>query len=180
MQRGGVFADLRFRARRPRHLELLILADVSGSVRYASTLMLDLMAGVRDLFRRVRSFVYIDRLAAADFERGHLVTEPALDLYARSDFGRVLTEIWQRRAALLNRATLMIIMGDGRNNRRPSRADLLAEAAARCRLVLWLNPESPERWNTGDSAIGQYRRAIKNVIPCGNLEELARALGRIG
>src|SRR5208283_4713679 len=33
MQRGGALIDLNFRARRPRHVDLVILADVSGSVR---------------------------------------------------------------------------------------------------------------------------------------------------
>src|SRR5262249_47465767 len=71
IQRGGLLAELKSRARRPRHVDLLILADISGSVRYAAELLLELVAGARDCFRRVRSFVYIDRLAEAEFEQGH-------------------------------------------------------------------------------------------------------------
>ena len=97
IQRGGALSDLRFRARRPRHIDLVILADISGSVRYSSTLMLELIAGAAQFFRRVRSFVFIDRLAEAEFEQKHLVITPQLDLYARSDFGRVLGELWERR-----------------------------------------------------------------------------------
>lgn len=179
IQRGGALADLRFRARRPRHIDLLILADLSGSVKYASTLMLDLMAGAYGCFRRVRSMVYVDRMAEAGFEHGHLVMTPALDLYARSDFGRVLADLWDQRAALLSRATVVVIMGDARNNRRPARADLLRQISQRCRTVIWLNPEPPERWNTGDSAIAQYARAVGTVLPCGNLGELERALSRV-
>ena len=74
--------------------------------------MLELMAGARGCFRRVSSFVYVDHLAEADFEEGHLVMTPALDLYARSDFGRVLGELWQRRTGLLTRSTIVVIMGD--------------------------------------------------------------------
>ncbi len=40
IQRGGALIDLRMRRRRPRHVDLLLLADISGSVRYASSLML--------------------------------------------------------------------------------------------------------------------------------------------
>ncbi|MGO9449668.1 MAG: VWA domain-containing protein [Candidatus Binataceae bacterium] len=176
IQHGGALADLRFRARRPRHVDLLILADVSGSVRYAAELMLELVAGARTCFRRVASFVYIDRLAEAGFEQGHLVTSPPLDMYARSDFGRVLTELWNRRAELLNRQTLVVILGDGRNNRRAARADLLREIARTVRAVIWLNPEEPARWGSGDSAIDQYRRAVTALYPSGNLQELQRAL----
>lgn len=178
-QRGGTLIDLRFRARRPRYADLLVLADISGSVRYSSALMLELIAGARRHFRRVRSFVFIDHLAEADFEGGHLVMSPAVDLYARSDFGRVLTELWARRAEVIGRATLVVIMGDGRNNRRPPRADLLREIARQARAVVWLNPEQRERWGTGDSAIRLYQREVTALVPCANLRELERALARV-
>jgi uncharacterized protein len=179
LQHGGALGDLRFRARRPRHIDLLILADISGSVKYASTLMLEIAAGARSCFRRVHSFVYIDRLAEAGFERGHLAMTPPLDLYARSDFGRVLAELWERRTALITRATVIVIMGDGRNNRRPARADLLRDLARLSRAVLWLIPEPQARWNTGDSAIRQYARAVTALIPCENLHELEHSLARV-
>ncbi|MFZ0247961.1 MAG: VWA domain-containing protein, partial [Candidatus Binatus sp.] len=179
LQRGGALIDLNFRARRPRHVDLVILADISGSVRYAAQLMLELMAGARGCFRRVSSFVYVDHLAEADFEDGHLVMTPALDLYARSDFGRVLGELWERRTGLLTRGTIVVIMGDGRNNRLPARADLIREIVRTCRAVVWLNPEDPARWGTGDSAIKQYAREVKALVPSRNLRELQAALAAI-
>jgi len=179
MQRGGALIDLNFRARRPRHVDLVILADISGSVRYAAQLMLELMAGARGCFRRVSSFVYVDHLAEADFEQGHLVMTPALDLYARSDFGRVLVELWDRRTGLLTRSTIVVVMGDARNNRLPPRADLVREITRACRAVIWLNPEDPARWGTGDSAIEQYAREVKAVVPSRNLRELQVALAAI-
>ena len=179
LQRGGALVDLKFRARRPRHVDLVILADISGSVRYAAQLMLELIAGAHGCFRRVTSFVYVDHLAEADFEQGHLVMTPALDLYARSDFGRVLGELWARRAGLLTRATIVVIMGDGRNNRLPARADLVREIARSCRGVVWLNPEDPARWGTGDSAIKQYAREVNALVPSRNLRELQAALVRV-
>ncbi|MGA6974766.1 MAG: VWA domain-containing protein [Candidatus Binatus sp.] len=179
MQRGGALIDLNFRARRPRHVDLVILADISGSVHYAAQLMLELMAGARECFRRVSSFVYVDHLAEADFEQGHLVMTPALDLYARSDFGRVLGELWERRIGLITRSTIVVIMGDGRNNRLPARADVIREIARISRAVIWLNPEDPARWGTGDSAIKQYAREVKALVPSRNLRELQTALTAI-
>src|SRR5713101_1791543 len=179
IQHGGAFADLRFRSRRQRHIDLVVLADVSGSVRYAASLMLELVAGARECFHKVRSFVYVDRMADADFERGHLVMAPPLDLYAKSDFGRVLSQLWERRSTLLNRATVLVILGDGRNNRRPARADLLRDIGRICRAVIWLNPEESTRWGTGDSAIAQYGRAVDALLPCRNLLELEHNLSRV-
>jgi uncharacterized protein len=180
LQHGGALAELKFRARRPRHVDLVILADMSGSVRYAAQLMLELMAGAGGCFRRVASFVYVDHLAEADFEQGHLVMTPALDMYARSDFGRVLGELWNRRVGLITRATMVVIMGDGRNNRLAARVDVLREISRACRGLVWLNPEDPLRWGTGDSAIKQYAREVSVMLPARNLRELEKGLERIG
>jgi hypothetical protein len=179
LQRGGALADLRFRSRRPRHIDLLILADISGSVRHSTKLLLELLAGARQCFRSVRSFVYIDRLAEADFEERHLVMTPPLDLYARSDFGRVLRELWERHGEILTRTTVVVIMGDARNNRRPPRADIVREIARRVRAVVWLNPEERRRWGTGDSAIAQYEREVTAVLAATNLRELEAALAQV-
>ena len=179
IQRGGALIDLRMRTRRPRHVDLLVLADISGSVRYASSLMLGLAAGARECFRTVHSFVYVDRLAEAGFERGYLHMAPMLDFYARSDFGRVLAEVVAARRHLLNRTTLVVILGDGRNNRKSARADLLRQVSRRCRAVVWLNPEEPERWGTGDSAIPAYAREVDEMIACRNLRELEKSLVRV-
>jgi len=178
LQRGGALIDLRMRRHRPRHIDLLLLADISGSVRYASSLMLGLAAGAGECFRTVHSFVYVDRLAQAGFEHGYLNMSPILDLYARSDFGRVLAQLIASRRPLLNRATVVVVLGDGRNNRRPARADLLRQIRRLCRAVIWLNPEEPQGWGTGDSAIPSYAREVDELLPCRNLRELEKALAR--
>ena len=72
----------------------------------------------------------------------------------------------------------MVILGDGRNNRRPARADLLRDLRGLCRAVVWLTPEPDERWGTGDSAIHQYARAVDALHRCANLSELERSLER--
>ncbi len=179
VQRGGSPLDLRFRERRPKHIELVVLADISGSVQYASNLLLELTAGLRDYFRRVHSFVFIDQLAEADFEGGHLVISPNLDFYARSDFGRVLAQLSDRYLDLFNRATVMVIMGDGRNNRRSARVELLRRIGSRCRMKLWLNPEPVDRWGTGDSAINTYEAAVDHLFSCDNLGSLTNRLARL-
>lgn len=178
LQHGGALLDLRFRARRPRLVDLVILADVSGSVRYCSALMLELVAGTHECFRRVQSFVFIDHLAEAEFVDGYVATDPVIDPYAHSDFGRVLGELWEQRREILSRTTLVVILGDGRNNRHPARTDLLRDIRWLCRAVIWLTPEPRERWGTGDSAILRYAREVDALYGCGNLEELERALER--
>ena len=106
-----------------------------------------------------------------------MVPHGALDLYARSDFGKVLQHFWQEGGEhLLTRNTMILILGDARNNRRPPRPDLLARIGDRARKLVWLNPEPRARWNTGDSVIGLYAPVCNMVLGCGNLQELLGAL----
>lgn len=176
---GGVAVRLEHRGPRPGRPNLVALCDVSGSVATATELLLGLIAPAADYFRSVETFVYVDRLVAASFESGHLVHEPELDRHAYSDFGRVLAEYCAGPALRLDRNTVVVILGDARNNRRPPRAALLEQIHARAGSVVWLNPEPALRWNTGDSVMALYARACTGVLECSSLGALVDALVRV-
>jgi hypothetical protein len=176
---GGVPARLRFRARRPGRPDLVALCDLSGSVAAASELLLGLLAPATAFFRRVDTFVYVDRLCPVSIEAGHVAPGGPLDLYARSDFGRVLEDLWSARAGLLGSGTLLLILGDARNNRLPPRADLLRAVRERVGRIVWLVPEPAARWNTGDSVLRRYAPLCDAVLECLDLEALVRAVRRL-
>jgi uncharacterized protein with von Willebrand factor type A (vWA) domain len=174
---GGVPVAVKFRGRRPGKPDLLAFCDLSGSVALVSDFLLALLAPATAYFRRVRLFAYVDRLCEVSFEHGHIVPHAELDLYARSDFGKVLQNFWSEQGELmLTPHTVVLILGDARNNRRPPRPDLLVRMRAQAKKLIWLNPEPRERWNTGDSVIGLYAQVCHFVLPCGNLRELLTAL----
>ncbi len=177
---GGAPLRLAFRGRRPGRPDLIALCDVSGSVAQVSERLLGLVAPAAEFFRSVAMYVFVHRLYAAAFDAGRLVHDPGLDRHAFSDFGLVLDEFCAGPGTRVSRNTVVLILGDARNNRRPSRASLLAELRTRARAVVWLNPEPRERWNTGDSVIGQYARGCDAVLECLNLDDLVDALGRAG
>lgn len=153
------------------------LCDLSGSVALVSDFLLALLAPAACYFRQVRTFAYVDRICEISFENGHVVPHAELDLYARSDFGKVLQQFWQAGGEqLLTRQTLVLILGDARNNRRPPRADLLGRIRDSAKRLIWLNPEPPVRWDTGDSVMSLYTPVCDAVLPCGNLKELLAAL----
>ena len=174
--RGGVPLELRFRHPRPGKTDLVALIDLSHSTAAAAEFLLALIAPARAFFRRARLFAYVDTLVEISYENGHVVPHQALDLAARSDFGAVLRALSEWHRPALGRNTILLILGDARNNRRPPRADLLADLARHVRAVLWLNPEVPERWNSGDSVMAAYARHADAVLPAYNLQTLGRAL----
>jgi uncharacterized protein with von Willebrand factor type A (vWA) domain len=108
-----------------------------------------------------------------------VVPHGRIDLNARSDFGLVLRRFCERHERDLGRDSVLLVLGDARNNRRPPRADLLREIARLCRAVIWLNPEEPSRWGTGDSAIRLYEGEVNALLPSRNLRELEASLLRV-
>ena len=176
LSRGGVPIELLLRAPRPGKADLLALVDLSYSTATAAEFLLALLAPMRRYFRRVTLLAYVDRPSAVSFEGGHVVPHEPLDLNARSDFGNVLRLLGERPDVVLGRNTALLILGDARNNRRPPRADLLQRMHRAARSVLWLNPEPPERWNTGDSVMASYERHCDAVLSAATPRELCTAL----
>jgi uncharacterized protein with von Willebrand factor type A (vWA) domain len=179
MSTAGVPVRPRFRTRRPGRPDLVALCDLSGSVAAASELLLGLVAPAARYFRRVDLFAYVDRLCPVSIEDGHVAPEGRLDLHARSDFGRVLDDLWREHRGRLGRGTLVLVLGDARNNRRPPRADLLRAIRERVGSLVWLVPEPRARWNGGDSVLRLYAPACDAVVECLDLAALVRAVRRV-
>src|SRR5205814_1132378 len=59
---GGIPARPAFRQRRPHRPDVIVLCDVSDSVRHVSRLMLLFLYTLQSLFTRVRSFVFVSDL----------------------------------------------------------------------------------------------------------------------
>src|SRR5205807_6762227 len=71
LETGGVPIRLKYRPRRPRRPEIFVLCDVSTSVTSASTFFLSVLHALHDTFRKLRSFVFIERISEVTevFER---------------------------------------------------------------------------------------------------------------
>lgn len=172
-------ARRRQRLARPR---LLVLCDVSGSVARVSRFLLRLLHETQRLFDQTHGFVFVDRpiLAAplfrqADFESALETLDelPGLDLHAYSDYGHLFVRLLQDQGELLTSRTSLLILGDGRSNQFDPQTWAFAEIASRVRRVIWLNPERPERWHTGDSQLRAYQPWLDHLIGAGTAEALA-------
>ncbi len=79
---------------------------------------------------------------------------------------------------MLTRNTILLILGDARNNRRPPRAETLGRLHSAVRQVVWLNPEPASRWNTADSVMRSYQRYCDALLSASTIRELYVALRR--
>ena len=158
---------------------MFALVDLSYSTATAAEFLLRLLVPARQFFRRVSLCAYVDAPVEISVEGGHIVPHAPIDLNARSDFGKVLSGVAEHHALSIRRNTVVLVLGDARNNRRPPRADLLARFRDRVRTVFWLNPEPPERWNTGDSVMAAYARRADFVLAAHDLHTLGAAMARL-
>jgi uncharacterized protein with von Willebrand factor type A (vWA) domain len=191
LQTGGVPVVLRYRPRRPRRPEVYVLCDVSTSVTSASVFFLSVLHALHDSFRKMRSFVFIERISEVtdifererDFKAANerIASDAGVaDISGYTDYGRVWSELLQQIGDDLSPRATVIVLGDARTNGRDPRADAFAAIAARAGRTFWLNPEPRLYWNYGDSVIAAYERHC-TAFECwttAQLEEFVRALAR--
>jgi uncharacterized protein with von Willebrand factor type A (vWA) domain len=191
LQTGGVPVDLRYKPVRPRRPEIYVLCDVSTSVTSASVFFLSVLHALHDSFRKMRSFVFIERISEVtdvfDRERDFRAVSEAIardagvaDVSGYTDYGRVWSEFRALVEDELHPRATVIVLGDARTNGRDPRADIFAQVAARAGRTFWLNPEPRLYWNYGDSVISSYERHCQ-AFECwttSQLEEFVKALAR--
>ncbi|MFY9487982.1 MAG: VWA domain-containing protein [Solirubrobacterales bacterium] len=194
LETGGVPINLRYRPRRPRRPELYVLCDVSTSVTSASVFFLSILHAMHDSFKRLRSFVFIERVAEVtevlERERSFATasekiskTAGVADISGYTDYGRVWIDLYEQIADDLDPRSTMIVLGDARTNGREPRADLFGAVSEKAGRTFWLNPEPRLYWNYGDSVIGVYEQYCDGVFECWTskqLEGFVRELTSVG
>ena len=182
---GGVPADPKFRYPRPSKPDIMVIADISGSVAAFARFTLQMVYAISSQFSRVRSFVFIDGIdEVTDYFKGnedisdaiHRINTEADVIWVdgHSDYGHAFETFWERWGRDVNTKTTVILLGDARNNYHAAQSWVLAEMAKKARHVYWLNPEPRSYWDTGDSIVSQYATHCDGAYECRNLKQLER------
>ena len=177
-----------FRRRRPQRPKLVLVCDISESVRFAARFLLILAHAMQAAFSRTRTFVFVSELGETTelFDR-HPV-ERAIDLaYAgaairvasNSDYGRALGILDDRFARAVDRRSIVVFLGDARSNYLDPNVEALRSIRGRAHRVLWLNPEPRSSWGFGDSVMPSYLPLCHEALTVHNLETLSLAVDRI-
>ena len=169
---------------RPR---IVVLADVSLSVRTTSRFTLNLVHGLQDLFTQVRSFVFVadvaettelfrehpsERALGMIFGRGRF---DGVDVAANSDYGTVFGDFLAEHSSALTRRTTLLVLGDGRNNARDPNLAAFEEITRRARETVWLTPEPRYSWGLGSCDLPAYAEFCDRVRVVADLSGLERA-----
>jgi len=180
---GGVPAEPKFRFPRPAKPDLMVVADISGSVAAFARFTLMLVYAIQHQFSKVRSFVFIDGIdEVTRFFKGNEDIQDAIQkvnteadviwVDGHSDYGHAFETFWERYGKDITPKTTVLLLGDARNNYHAAQSWVVREMRKKARHVYWLNPEPTSYWNTGDSIVGEYGVHTDGVFECRNLRQL--------
>ena len=187
---GGVPIDPRYKHPRPAKPEMVVIADISGSVASFARFTLHLVYAISSQFSKVRSFVFVDGID--EVTRFFDEADDPTDAIARinteadvvwvdghSDYGHAFEQFHARYGEEINSRTSVLILGDARNNYHASESWVIADLQAKARHVYWLNPEPSSYWGSGDSIVGEYARFCDRVVEVRTLRQLEQFVGEL-
>ena len=171
------------RVRKPK---IVVVCDISTSMRFCSELMLSFLFALQGQVRKTHAFAFIDHLESISEDFSGSNADDAIQSvlwrmpsgHYNTDLGWSLNDFQNEYMDTLNGQTTLIIVGDGRNNFYDPRLDIFSTMTRRAARTIWLNPEPPTMWH-GDSDMPRYAPMCDNVLKVGNLRELTEAVDKL-
>ncbi|MFT3854532.1 MAG: VWA domain-containing protein [Ilumatobacteraceae bacterium] len=181
---NGVPIAVRRAGRRDDSARLLVLVDLSMSVRGTARLVLHLVHRMRTMQGSMRAFGFIDSAVALD--RALRVADPVVaignvlalvDVGAASDPGAALRQWWTRWSYLVHPSTHVMILGDGRCNGHDPAFEIVERITRRSSSTTWISPEPRGAWTLGRGEMERYARCVDQAVSVRSLDDLDRAVG---
>ena len=186
MRYGGVPMEVQFRKRHKKPT-LILICDLSTSMRYAVEFLLTMVYELSDQVRRTHSFVFIHDLVDVSTTLTELPPREAVARimaenppgYYSTDLGNGLNTFGNDHMHLIDSRSTILFFGDGRNNYNDPRLDIAQDMQRRGRRLIWFCPEPRRQWGSGDSDMWEYSMYADNVFMVNNLRELADSVDRL-
>lgn len=183
LKHGGVPVEIKHRDHRLKP-KLVVICDISTSMRPCSELMLSLVHALQDVITKTHAFAFIDHLEyiSPDFvgrQANEAIHEVLIRMppgYYSTDLGYSLTNFSRDYMDMVDNRTTVIMVGDARNNYNNPHLDVFQIIARRSRRTIWINTEPPMLWGSGDSDMIKYAPLCDDVVVAATLGELTSAV----
>ncbi len=187
MRYGGIIFKLKHRPKRRTREQIVLLCDVSASMKHYSTFVIHFMHGLRESVRDLSCFSFSDTLENITPElkkRGGL--RQLLDrVIRRSDtwgggtnLGLSLRALMDKYPDLLNGRTSVIVVSDTRTISLDYAIKELGKLGDRVKRIVWLNPLPGEQWSEYRSV--ESVSSLVEMWPCNTIAQLEAVLsGRL-
>ncbi len=181
----GALFDLQWKQIKVEPPKVFVICDVSGSVRTVSRFLLTFLYSLGEVLPHVRAFAFSNDLGEVtpfftDYSLDDAI-DMSLDDYGKgsTDYGTALRTFKNLAWGDLDSRSTIIVLGDSRNNYFANGADTLYDLSRRSRQVIWLNPESRDRWREGDAEMAAYLPACHVAEVCNSLTDLERIVSKV-
>lgn len=192
LRTDGVPFHLVARTPRPDKVRVVVVADVSLSVRTVKAFVLRLAQTLHATAHRCRVLAFVDTpvdvtdvllRSSGDAALPAVLATPGLDLDATSDYGRVLRELADGRgpaAAALDSRTTLLVVGDARCNGLPPGTEHLRRLRSKVHRLGWITPEPRRYWTQASCALPVYSEIVDHVLVARDGEEFAEGAAEMG
>ena len=183
---GGLPFETRWKSKKIDRPEIVVVCDVSRSVSNVVRFFLLILHSLNEVISRVRLFVFCSNLAEVSSLFEEYPLPEALDrlrsgtgipiVLGRTDYGGAFLDFRNQYSDCLTKRATVIILGDARSNYSDPQTEVLRFISERCKRLIWLNPETPSLWGSGDSEMKKYLPYCNIALECSTLRHLERVV----
>ena len=183
LETGGSFYRLKYKKKRSRRRQLVLLCDVSGSMVQFSEFALRFIQSLNQVSESSRVYLFSETMVEADafkLQNMDLFRSFVKDsgIYGRgTDLATALERLCGKRPPVLNGATTLLILSDTKTIDQPRAIASFLEAKRQAGKVLWLNPIPEVHWPHVRSI--QTFSSLCSMVSCSTLQSLAAACRKL-
>ncbi len=183
LETGGSLYRLKYKKKRGRRKNLVLLCDVSGSMMQFSEFALRFIQSLNQASESSRVFLFSENIFEADafsLQNMDLFRDyvKKCGVYGKgTDLGQALRQLCARQPAVLNNATTLIILSDTKTVDQSGAVEALLQAKRLAGRVLWMNPIPQNHWRHIRSV--QMFSSLCTMVSCSTLQSLAAACRKL-
>ncbi len=176
------------RKKRLKKRDIIILCDMSQSVRNSAFIMITFLNEFSRIFRKVRSFAFVSDIteitslvSKRDLHNviNSLLSGGLSNLFGNSNYSISFYKFYKVYRGILDKNSIVIIIGDGRNNYNDPNLIDLKNIKKKVSKLYWFVPEPRELWGKGDSQLPLYLTMSDRAFTTTNIAQLCNAVMKI-
>jgi uncharacterized protein len=182
----GLLFDLQWKRKKIDRPDVVALCDVSNSVSAVARFLLLFLYSLNKRLARIRTFTFCANLVeVSDVFDEYSVEEALVKLQSGvglglvmgpTDYGQALRDFEEGWSDIVTHKTTVLILGDARNNFTDPETGILKSIHDRSKRLIWLNPEPPSSWGSGDSEMRRYIPYCHLARECNTVTHLERVV----
>lgn len=167
---GGLPINISYERPHANKANIVLVLDVSGSCSNASEMMLTFMHTLQEIFPRgCKAFAFVNSLydvsnvmSVKDLDKAMKGVLSAMNRRGEySNYFIPLKALWNDYRHVINSDSIVIFIGDARNNRNETGEEYIKNISRRAKKCCWINTESRYKWDVNDSLASLYGRYAK-------------------